>query len=209
MATATKKASKNANKEDWFDKLEKELETKTKKIYTDLSVQNKTKVNINETLIEDLWKIWLKFNEINVHFTLEPPSSQWAIFEEYPDIWRLKDDVNYSSINLITLTDTTRAEGRTGDSLKILYYDSDNKESLRLAFEFCEGEKYYKYSGWKRVYSQYILYDAEVKKVNLDKIHEILADIIKAWFESHLRRKRDVIISHIKENYEKGETFTV
>jgi hypothetical protein len=31
---------------------------------------------------------------------------------------------------------------------------------------------------------------------------------VKSWYESHLRRNRDILIKHLKDNYERGETFT-
>ena len=37
---------------------------------------------------------------------------------------------------------------------------------------------------------------------------EILAGVIKVWFESHLRKNRDLLIKYCKESFEKGETFT-
>ena len=77
-----------------------------------------------------------------------------------------------------------------------------------MVFEFCEGEHYYKYSGWKRIFGQYVLYDEYLDKVSLKRIHEVLADVVKVWYESHLRRNRDLILNHIKDNYERGESFT-
>jgi hypothetical protein len=32
--------------------------------------------------------------------------------------------------------------------------------------------------------------------------------VVKSWFESHLRHNREVLINALKENFEKGETFT-
>ena len=64
-------------------------------------------------------------------------------------------------------------------------------------------------SSWKRIFSEYIAYDTTLKNTDLDKFHAILADIIRAWYESHLRRERDIILKHMAANYEKGETFTM
>jgi hypothetical protein len=75
-------------------------------------------------------------------------------------------------------------------------------------FEYCEGEHYYKYSGWKRIFTQRVLYDSTVNSVSLDKMHKALADIVSVWYESHLRRNRDLLIEHVKDKYDKGETFT-
>jgi hypothetical protein len=201
-------AKKHATKEDWFAKLEKELEKRKEEVIEEISTESEKKEEINRTLIEDFWKIWIKFNEINVHMTMVPEPSLWGVFEEFPYQWRFKGDFDVAKVNLISLTDTTRDQGRTGDSLKALYFHGEEGEKLRLIFEFCEGEKYYKYSGWKRIYSQYLLYEAKVKEVDLDKIHEVLLGVIATWYESHLKRKRDIILNYIRENFEKLETFT-
>jgi len=195
-------------KEDWFESLDEELRKKTDEITQDVGEQNTKKIDINKTLIADFWRIWVRFNKINVHFTMEPSHSQFAQFEEFPDQWHFKDRFDFSSINKITFIDRTQEQGRIGDSLNLRYYNIDKTIHLRMVFEFCEGEHYYKYSGWKRIFGQYVLYDAELSKVSLSKIHEALADVIRVWYESHLRRNREIIINHIKEKYEKGETFT-
>ena len=77
-----------------------------------------------------------------------------------------------------------------------------------MVFEYCEGEHYYKYSGWKRIFTQRVLYDTTLSALSFDKLHKIMADVVKTWYESHLRRNREILIKHLKENYEKGESFT-
>ena len=103
----------------------------------------------------------------------------------------------------------TQDQGRVGDTLKVLHYKNGDTPHMKLVFEYCEGERYYKYSGWKRTYEEYVAYDSPIKKADLDQFHTILADIVKTWYESHLRRNRDHIISHMKKTYEKGETRVV
>jgi len=93
-----------------------------------------------------------------------------------------------------------------GDSLKIIY-KKDDQERISLIFEFSEGEKYDRYTGWHRYFTQYILYDKPIREAKLEEIENILLDVIAKWYESQLRRDRDVILKYIKENYKKGETF--
>ncbi|MDD1773605.1 MAG: hypothetical protein LUQ14_03155, partial [Methanomassiliicoccales archaeon] len=73
---------------------------------------------------------------------------------------------------------------------------------------YCEGEHYYKYSGWKRIFGQFVIFDSPLVKLDMGKLHEKLGDVVKSWYESHLRRNRDILIKHLKDNYERGETFT-
>ncbi len=198
-----------AKNEDWFEKLQSELEKRKEEIVKSISTESEKKTELNRNLIEDFWKIWIQFHKINVPFKMEPPHSQWGTFEVYPDKWRLKDNFDFAAVREVSLVDISRQQNRTGDSLKVIYYNTEGGERIRMLFEFFEGEKYYKYSGWKRIYAQYILYDEDVKKASIDKIREILLKVIPIWYESHLKGDRDVIINFIKENFQRGETFTM
>jgi hypothetical protein len=35
-----------------------------------------------------------------------------------------------------------------------------------------------------------------------------MGDIVKVWYESHLRRNRDTLLKHIKKTYERVEMFS-
>jgi len=191
---------------DWFDQLDEELEKKTTQITDNFVEQTTQKETINRALLEDLFRIWIRFNKINVHFSMLPESSTFAQLVVYPEQWSFKPDFDFANVDNVALTDRTQA--RVGDSLKIWYYSVDSQTHVRMIFEFCEGEHYYKYAGWKRIFSQYVLMDTSVLKFDEKKYHEVLADVIKTWYESHLRRDREVVLKHIREKFEKGETFT-
>jgi len=104
--------------------------------------------------------------------------------------------------------DRTQDQGRIGDALRVSYYAENNKPNMRIDFQYCEGEHYYKYSGWKRIYSQHMLYDKALDKVDLGDVHGIFKDVIKTWYESHLKRNRSILLNHLKSKYPGVETFT-
>lgn len=191
---------------DWFTQLDEELEKKTLQITDNLVEQSTQKTEINKNLLSDFFRIWTRFNKINVHFSMIPDPQTFAHFVVYPEQWDMKPDFRFDSVDNASLTD--RTQGRVGDSLKAWFYSVDSQTHFRLAFEFCEGEHYYKYAGWKRIFSNYILIDTPVTKFDEKKYHEVLADVVKAWYESHLRRDREIVLKHLREKYEKGETFT-
>jgi len=193
---------------DLFDQLDKELSEMEGEIQEDIVKLNSSRTKVMRTLIEDFWKIWCRFKRINIHFSIEPNQSLWAVFEDFPEQWTFREGFNFSDITQVELIDRTQDQGRVGDSLKAFFYTVDKTLHLRVVFEYCEGEHYYKYSGWKRIFSQQILYDTPLDKVNAEKMWAVLANVIKIWFESHLRKNRDIIIKYVKENFEKGETFT-
>jgi hypothetical protein len=202
-------AKPEGKEEDWFAQLDEELEKKTTQITDNFVEQNNQKQIINKTLLEDLFRIWIRFNKINVHFSLAPDPqgpATFATFVVYPEQWSFRPDFDFAGVDNISLTDRTQT--RVGDSLKVWYYSVDSQTHLRVVFEYCEGEHYYKYAGWKRIFSQYVLLDLPVTKFDERKYHDVLADVIKNWYESHLRRDREIILKHVREKYEKGETFT-
>ncbi|UCE92331.1 MAG: hypothetical protein JSV90_04130 [Methanobacteriota archaeon] len=191
---------------DWFAALDEELEKKTLEVTDNTVEQNTQKVAVNRSLLEDFFRIWSRFNKINVHYSMAPENSTFAQFVVYPEEWNFKPDFDFLGVDNVALTD--RTQGRVGDSIKAWYYSIDSKMHIRMVFEYCEGEHYYKYAGWKRIFSQYVLLDVPVGKFDLKKYHEMLANTVKVWYESHLRKDRDIILKHIRDKYEKGETFT-
>lgn len=194
--------------DDLFAQLDAELNELAEDITDDMGKLSERKAAINKSLIENFWKIWIRFDKRKIHFTMEPSPGTFATFEEFPDKWSFRDNFRFADCSSISLIDKTQDQGRTGDSLKAWYYPVGKEVHFRLVFEYCEGEHYYKYSGWKRIFAQQILYDSPVDKVNLNKIWEILAGLVKVWFESHLRRNRELLLKYVRENFEKGETFT-
>ena len=201
-------AAKGSKNEDWFDNLDKELDKKTAQAQKSSGVETSQKGELNRVLVSDFWKILLRFEKINIHFSIEPSHTQFATFEKYPYEWSLKENFDFGSINQITIVDRTRDLGRVGDTLKLRYYDDGEEHKLRLTFEYCEGEHYYKYAGWKRIFAQFVIYDSPMTKIDVEKFHAKLGEVVKVWYESHLRRNRDIVIKHLKENFERGETFT-
>jgi len=200
--------SGNEGRDDWFAELDAELEKKTRNIIRDVEELKSQQGKVNRSLVEDFARLLARFEKINVHLTMEPAKSVFAEPTSIPDQYKMKEELDYASIKNIQLVDRTQEQGRMGDSLKVWYYNDENTMRIRMVFEYCEGEHYYKYAGWKRVFGQFLIYDAALSEMNMDELHENLAEVIKAWYESHLRRNREVLIAALGERFEKGETFT-
>ena len=194
---------------DWFDSLDAELQKKTVEILQDVGQQTSKRAELNRTMIEDLWKIWKRFNAVNVHLAMEPNYDRWGVFPDtFPEgDWRWREGFNPAAVTAMSLTDRTQDQGRIGDALKIQYYNEDGKDRIKVTFEYCEGEHYYKYSGWKRIWSIHTLMDTSADRFQVGELHELFANIIRAWYESHLRRNRDLLIRYLKKNYERAETY--
>ncbi|MGD1060212.1 MAG: hypothetical protein ABR879_02000 [Methanomassiliicoccales archaeon] len=194
--------------EDWFEQLDAQLERETEKVEKDKAELDSQKRMINKALIEDIWRIWKRFDEAKVHMIIDPAPEVFATYESYPDVWHFKNDFRFEDVKGVQIVDHTPDQNRIGDAIKAWYYLSDSTLRLRMIFEYCEGEHYYKYAGWKRIFAQFVIYDAPLNKLSMDDLHKKMGDVIKAWYESHLKKDREFVIKHLKENYERGETFT-
>ncbi|MEL9914608.1 MAG: hypothetical protein QW078_01190 [Thermoplasmatales archaeon] len=191
---------------DWFSKLDEQLAKKEKEVLKDSSLTTGKKSEFNKKILSDLWQTWVRFNKQNIHFTIDPPPSKWLEFTSYPEKFNLSGDFSFENVSNITFRDTAGDKERVGDSLKIIYKKEEN-EGIAVIFEFSEGEKYDRYTGWHRYFTQYILYESPLKTAKIEEIEGVLLDILTKWYESQLRRDRNVIIDDVKKNYKKGETF--
>lgn len=200
--------SERAGKNDWFAELDAELEEKTQKIVKDVEKLNTQRGEINRTLIEDFAKINDRFQKIDVHLIMEPAKNVFSQPTSMPERYTMREDFDYAGVKNIQLVDRTQEQGRMGDSLKVWYYNDGLTMRLRIVFEHSEGERYYKHAGWKRMFGQFIIYDSPLDEVDMDDLHSALGEVVKAWYESHLRRNRELLIAALTEKFEKGESFT-
>ncbi len=191
---------------DWFSKLDEQLAKKEKEVMRESSLTTGKKAELNKKILTDLWQTWVRFNKQNIHFTIDPPPNKWLEFTSYPEKFQLSNDFFFENVSVISFKDTAGEMERVGDALKIIYKKDDN-ESISVLFEFSEGEKYDRYTGWHRYFTQYILYEAPLKAAKIEEIEDVLLNVISKWYESQLRRNRELIIDEIKGNYKKGETF--
>ena len=201
-------ASVNDGKDDWIKQLDAELEEQTQTILSDAAELQGQLIAVNRTLLSDFDKIKERFDKQRIYLTMEPQRTLYAHQDDTLEKWEFRPDFRFQDVRNIQLIDRTQEQGRMGDSLKVWYYNDNGTMHIRMIFEYCEGEHYYKYAGWKRVFGQFVIYDAPLKDADVDAIHQKMGVVIKAWFESHLRHNREVLIAALKENFEKGETFT-
>jgi hypothetical protein len=198
----------SSDKDDWIKQLDAELEKQTQDIKKDVAELQTQMGALNKTLISDFDQIKERFDKQKIFLTMEPQRSVYAQQDDTLENWDFKNDFRPEDVRNIQLIDRTQEQGRMGDSLKAWYYNDNGTVRLRMIFEYCEGEHYYKYAGWKRVFGQFVLYDAALSDVDINEIHDKMAIVVKSWFESHLRHNREVLINALKDNFEKGETFT-
>jgi hypothetical protein len=198
----------STERDDWIKQLDAELEKQTQDIKKDVAELQTQMGALNRTLISDFDQIKDRFDKQKIFLTMEPQRSLYAQQDDTLEKWDFKPDFRAEEVRNIQLIDRTQEQGRMGDSLKVWYYNDNGTVRLRMIFEYCEGEHYYKYAGWKRVFGQFVLYDEALAEVDIEEIHRKMATVVKSWYESHLRHNREVLINSLKDNFEKGETFT-
>ena len=164
------------------------------------------RAELNKRLLQDLWEVHNQFEEVSVHLTLDPSQTLFATFAEYPSKWTFKENFDFGAVKTIELGD--RAAGWVGFTMRFWYYRApDGTGRLRGIFEWCDGESYHRYSGWMRMMSQAILYDAPEDAVNLRDLHRVLRDVVVQWYAAHLERTPATLVAHLKEKYPKGASY--
>jgi len=161
---------------------------------------------LNKRLLQDLWEVHNQFEEISVHLTIDPSQTLFATFAEYPNKWTFKENFDFGAVKTVELAD--RAAGWVGFTLRFWYYRSpEGQARLRGIFEWCDGESYHRYSGWMRMMSQAVLFDAGEEEVDVRELHRVLKDIVVQWYSAHLERTPEVFVAHLKEKYPKGASY--
>ncbi len=182
--------------------LEKTQKSATEKGGEDLSHRSE----LNKRLLQDLWEVHNQFEEISVHLTIDPSQTLFATFVEYPAKWTFRDVFDFGAVKTIELHD--RTPGWLGETLRFWYYKTpEGKPHLRAIFEWSDGESYHRYTGWMRMMSQAVLYDAPETAVSLHELHQVLKDVVVKWYASHIDRSPDAFVAHLKEKYPKGASY--
>ena len=164
------------------------------------------RAELNKRLLQDLWEVHNQFEEISVHLAIDPSQTLFATFAEYPTKWTFKENFDFGAVKTIELGD--RAAGWVGFTLRFWYYRTpEGQPHLRGIFEWCDGESYHRYSGWMRMMSQAVLYDAAEDDVNVADLHRVLKDIVVQWYAAHLERTPEAFVAHLKEKYPKGASY--
>ena len=164
------------------------------------------RAKLNQRLLQDLWEVHNQFEEIGVHLTIDPSQTLFATFVEYPTTWTFRENFDFGAVKTIELGD--RASGWVGFTLRAWYYRTpEGKTHLRSIFEWCDGESYHRYSGWMRMMSQAVLYDAADDEVEVKELHRILRDVVVQWYAAHLEKTPEKFVAHLKEKYPKGASY--
>jgi hypothetical protein len=161
---------------------------------------------LNKRLLQDLWEVHNQFEDVSVHLTLDPSQNLFATFAEYPTKWTFKESFDFGGVKTIELAD--RSAGWVGSTLRFWYYRApDGEGRLRGIFEWCDGESYHRYSGWMRMMSQAVLYDAAEGSVSVRELHRVLRDVVVQWYAAHLEKNTAPFVAHLKEKYPKGASY--
>ncbi len=164
------------------------------------------RAELNKRLLQDLWEVHNQFEEAGIHLAIDPSQTLFATFVEYPSRWTFRENFDFGAVKTIELGD--RATGWVGFTFRAWYYRApEGRSRLRAIFEWCDGESYHRYSGWMRMMSQAVLYDAPEDDVSLRDLHQVLRDVVVQWYGAHLEKTPEKFVAHLKEKYPKGSSY--
>ncbi len=192
--------------ETFLHELRTELE-KTQAAVERAEEDHSHRAEVNRRLLQILWEVHVQFETIGVHLAIDPPSTVFATFAEYPTQWSFRDNFDFAGLKAIELGD--RAPGWIGFTLRFAYYrDGDGVSRLRGTFEWCDGESYHRYAGWMRTMSQAIVYDAPDEKVDLDALQSTLKELVVQWYAAHLEKSTEPFVRYLKGKFPPGPTYS-
>ena len=156
------------------------------------------RAELNRRLLQDLWEVHNQFEEVSVHLTIDPSQTLFATFAEYPTKWTFKENFDFGAVKTIELAD--RAQGWGGFMLRFWYYRTPEGTSrLRGIYEWCDGESYHRYSGWMRMMSQAVLYDAGRGRASTCASSTGAQGRGRDWNLAHLERTPEAFVAHLRE----------
>ncbi|MGI0054708.1 MAG: hypothetical protein ACREB9_03355 [Thermoplasmata archaeon] len=162
---------------------------------------------LNRRLLQDLWEVHNRFEQISVHLTLEPAATLFATFAEYPTQFTLRENFDFGALTAIELAD--RAQGWIGYGLRFWYYrDAEGRGRLRGIFEWTEGETYHRYAGWMRTINQAVVVDSIDHEVDVGKLQGALREIAVKWYSAHLNRNPASLVEYLKGHFPAGASYT-
>lgn len=196
-------------KPKWLGDMERALESEEKTVKKGRIKSGAERHSLAHNAGINLWHLWQKFSAANVTMVMKPAPEQFLKFSVFPEQYEERPDFEWAVVDTISIVDTTRSDNRTGDSLSVSFVPDGKGERLRIVFELIEGEKYHKYSGWKRHISRFILFDAPAASSSEGKAMAALADIARVWYGSHLKNDRAALSSHLRKKFDRSEVIAV
>jgi hypothetical protein len=164
------------------------------------------RAEVNRRLLQDFWEIHNQFDDVGAHLMIEPSQTLFATFAEFPDKWAFRENFDFGGVKTIELRD--RTQGWVGFTLRFWFYNTpEGRPHFRGVFEWTDGESYHRYSGWMRMMSQAVLYDAAEDDVSVTDLHRVLKDVVVQWYAAHLERTPEAFVAHLKEKYPKGASY--
>jgi hypothetical protein len=192
--------------DDFVASLKAEL-TRTQKSVTERPGEDLSRRSgLNRRILQDVWEIHNQFEDAALHLTVEPSQTLFATFVDYPHQWTFKETFDFSAVKTIELRD--RSQGWVGFTLRFWYYQTaEGHPHFRGIFEWCDGESYHRYTGWMRMMSQAVVYEAPENSINVRDLHRALKDVVVAWYSAHVNNSPESLIMHLREKYPKGASY--
>ncbi|MEM3341084.1 MAG: hypothetical protein QW728_00155 [Thermoplasmata archaeon] len=192
-----------------FSELETDLKNLQDKTIKENIDMEKKLSEINRNILEGFLTFAQTMDKtLHKSFLITPPPAEFLNYITPDGNYEFRPEYKFERLSQIAIIDRSLDSSRNGDMINAVYVNEDNQRLLRIVFAYCEGEHYYKYSGWKRIFLERKLYEAPVDKIKFENIWEVLKPLFKVWFDSHLKKNRSTLIEYLNNNFERVSSYT-
>jgi hypothetical protein len=178
--------------EEWFQKLERELDALSYSIEAKYIPDERTPVA--KELAEIFFNIWLRFNiDFGIEMELTPWQWEFAVYEGQKH-WRMKSDFDFSKLEEIRLTDKKFEHTQ---AMVAYFYLHQNQVRLKISFVVHANDNH------GDAPKEYEVYNANIKRMSMSRLWKTIEPLIKTWYESHIRNDQRIVINFCERKFSK------
>lgn len=179
--------------EDWFQKLERELDILSYSIESKYIPDEHAPVA--KELAEIFFNIWMRFNiDFGMEMELTPWQWEFAVYEGKKH-WRMKRDFDFSKLNELRLTDKKFEHSQ---AMIAYFYTVNNQTRLKIVFVVHARDEH------GDVPKEYEVYSASIKRMSMSRLWKTIEPLIKSWYEAHIRNDQCIVINFCERRFAKS-----
>lgn len=178
--------------EDWFQKLERELDALSYEI--DGKYIPDEQGPVAKELAEIFFNIWMRFNiDFGIEMELTPWQWEFAVYEGQKH-WRMKSGFDFSRLSELRLTDKKFEHTQ---AMIAYFYTANNQTRLKVVFVVHASDSH------GDLPKEYEIYNANIKRMSMMRLWKTIEPLIKSWYESHIRNDQSVVINFCERKFSK------
>ncbi|MGC9060810.1 MAG: hypothetical protein ACP5JR_06240 [Thermoplasmata archaeon] len=178
--------------EDWFQKLEKELDAISYGIESKYIPDEHA--SVAKELAEIFFNIWLRFNvDFGIEMELTPWQWEFVVYEGQKH-WRMKSGFDFGKLYELRLTDRKFEHSQ---AMVAYFTTAQNQMRLKVVFLVHANDAH------GDLPREYEIYSANIKRMSMPRLWKTIEPLIKAWYEAHIRNDQRVVIDFCERKFSK------